>query len=168
MSSAIDSRRLIWRAAFISLILVLIAFILTTSNFLGPAVLWENVHWTLATWGMTTLGFLGWQSASGRLRTIRGVMTLGLLSYAIGQILWDIEWVTGSIPFPAPSDIFYLGIAHEYHDRIFGLFNKLSAQTEGTGVGLALVKRIVEFHGGQIWVESDGLNQGSKFCFTLG
>ncbi|MBK9925544.1 MAG: PAS domain S-box protein [Anaerolineales bacterium] len=59
-----------------------------------------------------------------------------------------------------------IGILPEYHDRIFGLFNKLNATSEGTGVGLALVKRIVEIHGGRIWVESE-LEKGSTFLFTL-
>ena len=59
-----------------------------------------------------------------------------------------------------------MGIAPEYHERIFGLFNKLDAQSEGTGIGLALVKRIIEFHGGRIWVESE-LGKGSTFYFTL-
>jgi PAS domain S-box-containing protein len=59
------------------------------------------------------------------------------------------------------------GIAPEYHERVFGLFNKLDARTEGTGVGLALVKRIIELHGGYIWVESDGVGHGSTFLFTL-
>jgi PAS domain S-box-containing protein len=60
-----------------------------------------------------------------------------------------------------------LGIEPQYHERVFGLFNKLDAQSEGTGVGLALVKRIVEVHGGRIWVESAGQGHGSTFCFTL-
>jgi len=60
-----------------------------------------------------------------------------------------------------------IGIEPQYHERVFGLFNKLDTQSEGTGVGLALVKRIVEVHGGRIWVESDGPGHGSTFCFTL-
>jgi PAS domain S-box-containing protein len=59
-----------------------------------------------------------------------------------------------------------MGIAPEHHERIFGLFNKLDSQVEGTGVGLALVKRIVEFHGGRIWVESEA-GQGATFRFSL-
>jgi PAS domain S-box-containing protein len=59
------------------------------------------------------------------------------------------------------------GIDPQYHERIFGLFNKLDTQSEGTGVGLALVKRIINMHGGHIWVESEGPGQGSTFLFTL-
>ncbi|HET6824008.1 MAG TPA: ATP-binding protein, partial [Anaerolineales bacterium] len=59
-----------------------------------------------------------------------------------------------------------IGIAPEHFDRVFGLFNKLDPKTDGTGIGLALVKRIVEVHGGRIWVESE-VGKGSTFFFTL-
>jgi PAS domain S-box-containing protein len=59
-----------------------------------------------------------------------------------------------------------IGIAPEYHEKIFHLFDKLDPKMEGTGVGLALVKRIVEFHAGRIWVESE-FGKGSTFYFVL-
>ena len=60
-----------------------------------------------------------------------------------------------------------IGIDPAYHERVFGLFDQLQPDGEGTGVGLALVKRIVEVHGGRIWVESEGNGEGSTFLFTL-
>ncbi|MFN8387715.1 MAG: ATP-binding protein [Anaerolineales bacterium] len=59
-----------------------------------------------------------------------------------------------------------MGISPEHYERIFGLFNKLNPASEGAGVGLSLVKRIIELHGGRIWVESE-LGKGSTFYFTL-
>ncbi|MGA7193865.1 MAG: GAF domain-containing protein [Anaerolineales bacterium] len=59
-----------------------------------------------------------------------------------------------------------IGIAPDHHDRVFGLFNKLDIDSEGTGVGLAIVKRIIEVHGGRIWVKSES-GEGSIFYFTL-
>ncbi len=60
------------------------------------------------------------------------------------------------------------GIAPEQQDKIFGLFERLDPAVEGSGMGLALVRRIVEVHGGRIWVESDGSGTGATFRFTLG
>ncbi len=60
-----------------------------------------------------------------------------------------------------------VGIDPRYHDKIFGLFERLDAGSEGSGIGLALVKRIIEMHGGRIWVESQGVGCGSTFYFTL-
>jgi signal transduction histidine kinase len=70
------------------------------------------------------------------------------------------------------NPIFYvrdngIGIEPQYHDKVFGLFNKLDPHTDGTGVGLALVKRIIEVHGGRIWVESKGEGHGATFCFII-
>jgi len=61
-----------------------------------------------------------------------------------------------------------MGIDRNYAEKIFGLFEQLDPKAEGTGIGLALVKRIVEVHGGRIWLESEGQGRGSTFCFTLG
>ena len=60
-----------------------------------------------------------------------------------------------------------VGIKPKYQKKIFGLFNKLDGNTPGTGIGLSLVKRIVETHQGKIWVESEGEGLGAVFCFTL-
>jgi len=60
-----------------------------------------------------------------------------------------------------------IGIEPRYLDRIFNLFEKLDGTTDGTGIGLAIVKRIIEAHGGRIWAESEGEGKGTTFCFTL-
>ena len=61
-----------------------------------------------------------------------------------------------------------IGIAREYHDNIFGMFKRLHSKEQypGTGMGLAICKRIVDRHGGRIWVES-GAGQGASFFFTV-
>jgi PAS domain S-box-containing protein len=59
-----------------------------------------------------------------------------------------------------------IGIDPSQHDKIFGLFYKVDKESKGTGVGLAIVKRIVEVHGGRIWIESE-LGKGCTMCFTL-
>jgi len=60
-----------------------------------------------------------------------------------------------------------IGIAPEYRDRIFGMFDKLDKSSAGVGLGLAMVKKIVEKYDGKIWVESNGEGCGACFRFTL-
>ncbi|WP_190288041.1 PAS domain S-box protein [Marichromatium sp. AB32] len=59
------------------------------------------------------------------------------------------------------------GIDPRHLHKVFGLFERLDLEGDGTGIGLALVQRIVEVHGGRIWAESPGPGQGARFCFTL-
>jgi PAS domain S-box-containing protein len=60
-----------------------------------------------------------------------------------------------------------IGIDAQHKDAIFGLFQQLDPSRGGTGIGLSVAKRVVETHGGRIWLESDGPGKGSTFCFTL-
>ncbi len=60
-----------------------------------------------------------------------------------------------------------IGIEKRHIDKIFLLFNKLDPKTDGSGVGLTLVKRIIETHGGRIWAESEGKNMGTSIFFSL-
>jgi len=60
-----------------------------------------------------------------------------------------------------------VGIDPRYQEKVFGLFEQLDPSSPGTGLGLALVKRIVELYNGTIWVESEGAGKGACFRFTL-
>jgi PAS domain S-box-containing protein len=60
-----------------------------------------------------------------------------------------------------------MGIEARYQEKVFSLFDQLDISCEGTGIGLALVKRITEEHGGKVWVESAGLGMGSTFYVHL-
>ena len=77
----------------------------------------------------------------------------------------------GSIKDDEGKPVFFvqdngIGIEPQYQDRVFGIFNKLDAKTEGSGIGLTLVKRIIEVHNGRIWLTSLP-GKGTTFFFTI-
>jgi signal transduction histidine kinase len=61
-----------------------------------------------------------------------------------------------------------IGISSEYADRIFVIFQRLHDKTTypGTGIGLAMTRKIIEYHGGRIWLDTAAAS-GARFCFTL-
>jgi hypothetical protein len=68
----------------------------------------------------------------------------------------------GCAPEPEPV----LRIGTKYHERIFGLFERADTRADGTGVGLAIARRVVKIHGGRLWVESEP-GRGSRFWLSL-
>ena len=56
-----------------------------------------------------------------------------------------------------------IGINPAYHDKVFGLFDQLNQNIDGTGIGWAKVKRMIKVHGERIWIESEGRGKGSMF-----
>jgi PAS domain S-box-containing protein len=107
-----------------------------------------------------------------RTRLVEVVQNLvdNALKFCDNQHTPDI--VIGVIHDSQPSPIFFvrdngIGIEPKYHEQIFGLFNKLDPRSEGTGIGLTIVRRIIEVHGGRIWVESTGPGSGATFYFSL-
>jgi light-regulated signal transduction histidine kinase (bacteriophytochrome) len=62
-----------------------------------------------------------------------------------------------------------IGVDPEYAERIFVIFQRLHARDAyaGTGIGLTMCRKVVEYHGGQIWLETSHNGAGSTFRFTL-
>lgn len=59
-----------------------------------------------------------------------------------------------------------IGIEKEYHDKIFQVFHSLNKREDSTGIGLSIVRKIIDLHEGDIWLESE-LNKGTTFYFTI-
>ncbi|MGW0577994.1 sensor histidine kinase, partial [Streptomyces sp. NPDC002920] len=61
-----------------------------------------------------------------------------------------------------------IGVPEQFVDKVFVIFQRLHSRDAygGTGIGLALCKKIVEYHGGRIWIDT-GRTEGTRFCFTL-
>jgi PAS domain S-box-containing protein len=94
-----------------------------------------------------------------------------LLSNAIrycdkAQGLIEIDWTQNDQTFTFWVRDNGIGIEEEYHDKVFKIFQSLNKHKDSTGIGLSIVKKIVEMHGGDIWLDSTP-GEGTTFYFTL-
>ena len=82
------------------------------------------------------------------------------------KIKIDVEQSEGEYQFSISDN--GIGIDPQFHERIFHIFQRLHPQSifEGNGIGLSQAQKVVDLHGGKIWVESEE-GKGSKFIFTI-
>ena len=81
-----------------------------------------------------------------------------------GKIEIDVKNERGFYQFSVSDN--GIGIEKQYHDKIFKIFHALNKSKDSTGIGLSIVKKIVDLHEGKIWLESEP-NKGTTFFFTL-
>jgi signal transduction histidine kinase len=79
-----------------------------------------------------------------------------------GQPIVKVSHVSGSETIHITIEDKGKGIPKEYHKKVFGLFSRLDHEKEGTGIGLAVVRKVMTSHGGKVWIEN-GLNGGASF-----
>ncbi|GAC1401348.1 MAG: CHASE3 domain-containing protein [Mycobacterium sp.] len=113
--------------------------------------------------GDPTLLAMVWQNLIGNAVKFRreGVRPRIVIDYAQRVRGDDVEWL-----FTVSDN--GIGVPHEFADKVFVIFQRLHGRDAygGTGIGLALCKKIIEHHGGTIWIDTS-YTDGTRFCFTL-
>jgi len=92
-------------------------------------------------------------------------MLTALLNTHLFDVVKAVELITGVAVLFGVGTYFLLNPL--VGGLLVGLFEKLDPGSDGSGVGLALVRRIIDLHQGRVWVESEGVGHGTTVCFTL-
>jgi light-regulated signal transduction histidine kinase (bacteriophytochrome) len=139
------------------------ALVQSARESLGAEAEGREVRWTVSPLpvvrGDPSMLLLVWRNLLGN-----------ALKYTKGAAPAQIE--VGSVPGAAGEDVLYVrdngvGFDMAHAGRLFGVFQRLhGAEFEGTGIGLASVRRIVERHGGRVWAESTP-GRGSTFYWAI-
>jgi signal transduction histidine kinase len=83
----------------------------------------------------------------------------------VPKIIIGVRQVNGETVFSVTD--YGIGVDQQHHIKIFEVFEKLDIKSTGAGLGLSIVRKIIERYGGRIWIESEGIDKGSSFLFTL-
>ena len=84
-------------------------FLMTATDALDQAAVWENAHWTMSSLAAAVLAYLGYRRAAADERTPRAAIAAGLTIYLAGSLAWDLQVALGVVTVPAPSDVLFLG-----------------------------------------------------------
>jgi|GEM_PF-3444514 len=107
-----DNPARIARIAWLTGVTMTAAFLIANLSAVHTTrVIFDNVQWTIAQFGAALLAWLGYRHTHDEDRSTRRWFFFGLSSYALGQLLWDVQVLIGYTPFPAPSDVFYAACA---------------------------------------------------------
>lgn len=82
--------------------------LLTAMNVGGQVILWENAHWTAAAIVATLVSASSVRRSSGLEQRVRLLIAAGVAFWLIGQLAWNLETLTGDLPFPGPADLPWL------------------------------------------------------------
>jgi diguanylate cyclase (GGDEF)-like protein len=88
-----------------------VAFLLTALDVAGQVVLWENLHWTIASVVAVILTDIGARQTTGHERFVRRLFEVSWATSLLGMVAWDLQVASGIVTVPAPSDIFFIGSA---------------------------------------------------------
>ena len=139
----------------------------------GQRAAWENTHWTLSSAVAAAAAAFGAREAHGLERRVRGALALGLTSYFLGQIVWNLQIVWGLHTVPAPSDLLFLftavpvACALVIWIRSVRSNERFAAYLDGATLFLMITTVIFAVYGSKAREESDPLAGATLLAYPV-